>query len=105
MAKSISLEEYVLEQMREFIITRDVKIESKEDIVDLYGKMYKEGYFFQASMKGEGALKAVQSFIGDFANCYEKDASVLENELIFFGPRKTIEKMEALKQAPKKVLH
>lgn len=103
MKKQISLEEYVLEQMREYVITGDVKVESKEDVINLYDKMYKEGYFFQADMKN--ALEEVKQFINEFANCYEKDASVLEKDLVFFGPHKTIEKMEALKKAPKKVLH
>lgn len=103
MKKQISLEEYVLEQMREYIITGDVKVESKEDVINLYDKMYKEGYFFQADMKD--ALEDVKKFMSEFANCYEKDASVLEKDLVFFGPHKTIEKMNVLKNAPKKVLH
>lgn len=100
MNKKISLEEYVLEQMREFVITGDIKVESKDDVIALYDQMYKKGYFYKADVKE--MLGEVKTFINKFADCYEKDASVLEKDLVFFGPHRTLEKMESLKKSTKR---
>lgn len=86
-----------LEQLREYLVINDIEIDSKEDFIVVYLKMRNEGYFYQAERND--ALEEVKETITELAKAFEKDKDILEKDLILFGPRRVIEKLEGNKTA------
>lgn len=88
------VEFYALEELREYIIYNDVKIEEKDDLTYTFVKMYDKGYFFKADINN--LMNEVRTILNKFAQAWEKDHDILEKDLIFFGPRKVLQKMETM---------
>lgn len=84
-----------LDELREYLIINDVEIESKEDIKKAYLDMRNAGYFHKAIMSN--GLDVVRKTLSALADAYEKDQSIVESDLIFFGSRKVLEKMKSNK--------
>lgn len=84
-----------LDELREYLIINDVEIESKENIKQAYLDMRSAGYFYKAELSG--GLETVRKTFSELADAYEKDKSIIESDLIFFGSRKVLEKMNSNK--------
>jgi len=87
---------YALEQLREYLIINDVEISCKDDIKKAYLNMKKQGYFFKANTKE--LMDDVRVTISQLAEAYDKDKDILEKDLIFFGARRVLEKMDTNKK-------
>ena len=90
-----TIKAHALEQLREYLIINDVEVNDKEDIIEIYLTMRKKGYFLKADMNHW--LDDVRSTFKEFADAYSKDKDILEKDLIFFGARKVLEKINANK--------
>ena len=80
-----------LDELREYLIINDIVIEDKEDIKKAYLDMRNAGYFHKAIVSD--GLEIVRKTFSSLADAYEKDQSIVESDLIFFGSRKVLEKM------------
>lgn len=87
-----TIKAYTLDQIREYLIINDVEVNSREDIIALYLKMRGEKYFYKADVNE--SLDVVKETFKDLAEAFEKDKDILEKDLIFFGSKKALEKME-----------
>ncbi len=95
MSMKIEVKNYALDELREYLIYNDITVASRDDLIKVYSDMYDKGYFFKAYMNDK--MDEVKSILNDFANAYEKNKDILEKELIFFGSRRVLEKMESMK--------
>ena len=95
MEKSISIKAYALDSLRRYLIVNDIEIGSKDEFTAVYFDMYKAGYFYKADVSNK--LEEVKATFDEFSRAYTKDKDILEKDLIFFGSRRVIEKMEAIK--------
>ena len=86
---------YALEELREYLVYNDVKIETRDDLLKAYLKMHDGGYFFKAEINK--VMNEVKEVLNDFADAWEKDHDILEKDLVFFGARKVLEKLNNLK--------
>jgi len=82
---------YALDELREYLVYNDVSIESKDDLVKVYVKMHNQGYFFKAEINN--VMNEVKQILNEFGDAYEKDHDILEKDLIFFGSKKVLEKL------------
>lgn len=85
------LKSIIIEEIREYLIINDIEISAVEDFKETYLKMRSVGYFHKAISSDR--LDAVRQVFSDLAEAYEKDKSIIESDLIFFGARKVLEKM------------
>lgn len=86
---------YALEGLREYLVYNNIKIECREDLVKAYMKMHDGGYFFKAVM--QNSMNEVKEILKEFADAWEKDQDILEKDLVFFGARRVLEKMNNMK--------
>ena len=84
-----------LDELREYLIINDIEVESKEDIKKAYLDMRNAGYFYKAELND--GLDIVRKTLSALADAYEKDQSIVESDLIFFGSRRVLEKMNSNK--------
>ena len=86
---------YALEQLREYLVINNVEVNERDDLIAVYLKMHKEGYFYKAEIND--CINQVKATFSEFANAYEKDKDIMETDLIFMGARRVLEKMESNK--------
>ena len=87
---------YALEQIRRYLITTDTEIKTKEDFKRLYFDMFNEGYLYEADVQRK--LDGVKSIITDLSSAYLKDKNIIEEDLIFFGAKRVLEKIDKNKR-------
>lgn len=88
---------YAYDSLREYIVYNNIEVKSKDDLTKIFVVMHDKGYFYKAVVNN--LFDEVKSALKEFANYYEKDNSILEKDLVFFGSRRVIEKIEsALKE-------
>jgi hypothetical protein len=95
MEQKKSFKAYAFDQLREYLIINDVTINSKEDFIEIYFKMKKEGYFYKADLNGE--LEQVRDAFTELSRAYDADKDIVEKDLIFGGSKRVMEKMAAKK--------
>ena len=90
------IETHALEELREYLIFNNIEIKSKDQLMNVYLKMFNEGYYYKATIyvMRDDVRKALKNF----ANAYEENHDVLDKELIFFGAKKAIAKMRKMKR-------
>lgn len=81
----------IIEEIREYLIINDIEIFSSDDLKEVYLNMRNAGYFYKAMVNDK--LDAVRQIFSQLAEAYERDKSIIESDLIFFGSRKVLEKM------------
>ena len=91
----ITVKNYALDQLREYLIINDVEISNKEELIVLFSKMYKEGYFYKAEINE--VLDVVKETFEEFGKAFEKDKDILEKDLIFLGHKKVLDKLNSNK--------
>lgn len=94
------IEAYALNSLREYLIYNDIEINNKDELIECYEKMEAQGYFWRA-IEGN-AMNIVNDVLKKLANAYVEDKNIIENDLIFMGARKVIEKMEQMKNKRKR---
>ena len=95
MGETKSIKAYAYDQLREYLIVNDVEVTKKEDLIEIYFKMRKEGYFYKADVQGE--LEEVRMAFTELGKAYDKDRDILEKDLIFMGSKRVLEKMDSVK--------
>ena len=87
------LRAYALDQLREYLILDCDELQENVDLKKTLDIMKKKGYFFKVNSTEDE--KEIERTFEEFANAYKNDKSILEKDLIFFGSRRAIEKMDA----------
>lgn len=97
MGENKTVKAYTLDQLREYLIINDVEIKSKEDFVEIYLKMNSEGYFYKAHLSE--SMDEVRDAFSILADAYTKDKDIVEKDLIMFGSKRVLEKINSNRSA------
>lgn len=87
---------FALEELRAYIVFNSVEIHDRDDLLRVYLKMHKEGYFYKVEEAGK--MREIKKMLNDFSNAYEKDADILEEDLVRFGAGRVLDKIEKMKK-------
>ena len=87
---------FALETFREYIVYNVDKIHSKDDLVKIYLKMNSKGYFYKAEECKK--MNEVKRVLNELFRVYEKDHSIIEKDLIYFGANRVLQKLENYKK-------
>ena len=85
---------YALETLREYLVYNDVDIKDKHDLIKTFIIMREEGYFFKAVINKK--MNEVRKTLNEYIALYEQNPTEIENELIVFGSRKILQRIDSI---------
>ena len=86
----------VLEELREYIVFNDITINCKDDLLRTFIEIIEDCYLHEVSEAGK--MNVARDVMNRFVKYYAKDKSILENDLIMFGPTPVMEKIKKEKK-------
>lgn len=94
MDNKMNFKAYALDQLREYLIINEITIEDKSDLKKIYLEMLNKGYFYKADVAR--MLDDVRDAISELGKAYEKNSDIVDEDLIFYGSKRVLEKMNPI---------